>query len=373
MTRTFSAPTRLTIGLGTLSRTGDLIEGLGTTRIALVADQGVAKVGLLEEILQQASIRARIACTCYIEANPSPAAVQFAAQQARDAGADGILAAGGGSGIGAAKAVALLLTNHGPISELEGADRAISPPVSTVAIPTTAGSGSEVSNALVLHDPDLVREIVVRGAGYEPREAVLDGTVLRGLPRIPLVHAALDALSHALEALWAHGHTTFTDSCALHAAAGIFDLLPVAVDGCENGRNRSGSNDHTLQQLLELSSLANLACGNSGLALVHALSSSPAVHLPHGQQNGVLLPRVADVNWASLDDVSKRLVDRLPGLYEQIGFEAQFDPDASVDAEAMIRASQGHAFRINNAQEVTDADLRVLLNRAGARLPATEP
>src|SRR5699024_5823252 len=168
-------------------------------------------------------------------------------------------------------------------TDLAGQDRAEHPPVPTVAVPTTAGSGSEVSNALVLHELGQTREIVIRGDGYEPVAAVLDATVLRGLPRAPLVFAALDALTHALEALWSRGRSLFTDACALHSASEIIEVLPAAVSGQANGTNARGENDETLQRLLEAASLANIACGNSGLALVHALSSSPAVDLPHGR------------------------------------------------------------------------------------------
>lgn len=365
MTTTFCARTRIHAGLGALDGAGQIVTGPGAARVAVVADRGVAEAGLLDQILDRAGIRPQVTSTALIGTNPSPHAAHAAAEEIRSAGADAVLAIGGGSGIGAAKAVALLLTNQVDVTDLEGEDRATAAPVPTVAVPTTAGSGSEVSNALVLHDPALLREVVIRGTGYEPRDAILDAIVLRGLPRAPLVHAALDALTHALEALWSRGRNTFTDACALHAAAGIFDMLPQAVHGCDDGRNRAGGNDLVLQRLLELSSLANLACGNSGLALVHALSSSPAVHLPHGQQNGVLLPWVADLNRATLGDEARRLIDRIPELYERIGFQARFDP-ARVDADAMIQASRGHAFRTNNARAVSDGELRALLTSAGA-------
>ena len=101
------------------------------------------------------------------------------------------------------KATAIRLTNDGRIDIYQGVNQVPAPPVPTVAIPTTAGSGSEVSKVLVLHEPGRKDELVVRADGCEPRVAILDGTVLRRLPRDPLLHAGLDALSHAMEAQWA--------------------------------------------------------------------------------------------------------------------------------------------------------------------------
>ena len=128
---------------------------------------------------------------------------------------------------------------------------------------------------------------MIRGRGYEPQVALLDGELLRTLPRQPMIAAALDALSHALESLWARRATRFTGALALAAAAGDPRVRCPAPS--------SGDVD-AMQELIEASAMANLACGNSGLGLVHALSSAPDVHLAHGYQNGVLLPHVAAFN-----------------------------------------------------------------------------
>lgn len=368
MSATFSASTRIVAGQGALLRIAEEVSRVGARRIAVVADEGLMSLGLVEEIVQRGGIGDLIVTTIGADVEPSPASVEESARIAAETGADAVVGIGGGSGLCAAKAVALLLANPVPILALEGVDRAEHPPLPTIAVPTTAGSGSEVSNALVLHDPGRVREVVIRGDGYQPHVAILDAAVLRGLPRMPLVYAGLDALSHALEALWSRGRSLFTDACAVQAADVVFDVLPDAADGTADGRNRSGANDDVLQRLLEASSLANLACGSSGLALVHALSSSPAVPLAHGLQNGVLLPFVASLNRGALSPRARSLVDRIEPLYRRLGFDARFDPDV-VDADAMIAASTGHMFRANNGYEATDEELRDLLRDAGAGGP----
>jgi alcohol dehydrogenase class IV len=367
-TTTFRAATRIVAGTGALDRTRSEIERLGSPRVVVVVDRGVVDAGLLDHVLARAHIDDLVVDTILADIDPAPEPLEESADVARSAGAQAVLGIGGGSGISAAKAVALLLTNAVPLRSLEGADMATVPPAATIAIPTTAGSGSEVSNALVLHDPGRVREITVRGTGYEPRSAILDASVLRGLPLQPLLFAALDAISHAFEATWARGANLFTDACALRAASELIDALPSAASGATEGLNHSGANDAVLQRLLEASALANLACGNSGLALVHALSCSPEVHAPHGYQNGILLPHVAQFNRGVVGRETRALLDRLPGLYDELGLPDRF-PEGVADLEAMIAASSGHVFRDNNRRSPTDTELRELLLRAGADRP----
>jgi len=362
----FAMPTKVIAGIGSLASLPVEIARFGDRRIAVVADRGVADAGLLDQIISRVS-PARIAARILIGPDPDVAAAEHAAVTARGARCELVLAIGGGSALGAAKAVALRLTNDEPIQDMEGREEASNAPAPTIAIPTTAGSGSEVSKVLVLHEPGRATELVVRMDGEEPRVAILDGTVLRELPRTPMLYAGLDALSHCLESLWSRRATFFSRALARQAAASIIELLPRAVNGAANGTNRGRVNDAVLQRLLEASCAANMACGNSGLALVHALTGSPEVHLPHGQQNGIVLPHVAAFNDPLSDDETRHLAAQLPGLYRQLGFEAAF-PEGTITLRAgrsMIAASTGHQFRANNLRESSDQDIATLLSMAG--------
>jgi alcohol dehydrogenase len=363
----FAMPTKVIAGLGSLASLPAEVARFGDRRVAVVADRGVADAGLLDQIISGVS-PARVAARILIEPDPDVAAAERAAVTARGARCELVLAIGGGSALGAAKAVAIRLTNDEPIQDAEGREAVPNLPAPTVAIPTTAGSGSEVSKVLVLHEPGRATELVVRVDGEEPRVAILDGTVLRELPRTPMLYAGLDALSHCLESLWSRRATFFSRALARQAAASIIELLPGAVSGAVDGTNRGGINDAVLQRLLEASCAANMACGNSGLALVHALSGSPEVHLPHGYQNGVLLPHVAAFNDPVSDDEIRHLTAQLPALYRRLGFEAVF-PERAVPPQAgrsMLAASTGHQFRANNVRESSDQDITALLGTVGA-------
>lgn len=362
----FSMTTTVITGVGSLTRLPGEIARLNGQRVAVVADRGVADAGVLDQVLDRID-REVVAAMLLIDADPDVRAAEQAALAARSAHCDLVLAVGGGSALGAAKAVAIRLTNNRTIDAYEGTDQVENRPAPTIAVATTAGSGSEVSKVLVLHEPGRPNELVVRVTGGEPRVAILDAAVVRGLPREPMLYAGLDALSHSLEAQWSRGGSWYTDALSKAATAAILDLLPMAVAGAHDGSNRRGENDGVLQALLEASCAANMACGNSGLTLVHALSAAPTVHVPHGRQNGILLPHVARFNRAVSDADTRQLVSRLDALYRELDFPARYPADSldSGSAPAMIAAATGSPLRANNKRETSNDQLLQILAEAG--------
>jgi alcohol dehydrogenase class IV len=354
----FSARTRIVAGRGCVAERLDAeVAGLGAVPVAVVADQGLADAGLLEPLLAHVTSVPAHVCAL-VGPDPDIDAAEAAAAVAIEHGARAVLIIGGGSALCAGKAVAIRLRNPAPLDAYMGVGNLQQPPAPTVAVPTTAGSGSEVSTVTVLHDPRHAQHVIIRGEGYEPEVALLDGELLSTLPARPMIAAALDALSHALEALWAVRASRYTDVFAVAAASAIREALPRALDGDVDA----------MQLLLEMSAMANLACGNSGLALVHALTSSPGVHLPHGYQNGVLLPHVAEFNASALRPAAASEVTELGAFYERIGFRAAF-AEGEVTAQgsaSMVAAALANPLRNNNVR-VADADeLRGILSASGA-------
>jgi alcohol dehydrogenase class IV len=356
----FAARTRIVAGLGASAQAGAELRRLGPGPAALVCDAGVYEAGLVGPI--EAASEVELVLCPLVEPDPSVAAAEEVVRAAREAGCRAVLAVGGGSAIVVGKVVAVRLRNPERIDFYEGRDRVPEPPAPCVAIPTTAGSGSEVSNALVLHDPDRAQHVVVRGLGLEPDVALLDGDLLRSLPRGPFIDASIDALSHALEALWVHGSSRFTDALALDAARDIRLTLPRALEQRQ---------PEDLQLMLEASAMANLACGSSHLGLVHALSSSPAVHIAHGRQNSVLLPHVAAFNEPVVDHATIPEIAALPELYAALGIEAQWQPGELdlAGAESMVQAALVNPFRANNRRPASEEELRAILAATGAPKP----
>jgi len=171
--------------------------------------------------------------------------------------------------------------------------------------------------------------------------ALLDGQLLVDCPRKAFLDAALDAISHACESLWSRNRSLFTDALAEKALETFIARLPAAI----NERDPKA-----MQAILEASSAANLACGNTGLALIHALNTAPDVPLPHGYTNGCLLTAVATFNRPNMDVRHQRLIDQLPALFEAVGWQGQFAHDDvnHERARMFVEASIDHPFRKNN-------------------------
>lgn len=354
----FTAPTRILAGRGVVERRLDAeLSRLAAAPVAVVVDRGLQSSGVADAVLGHIRSVPLVVCPA-TPPDPGLAAVDEAAAQALEAGCVAVLGLGGGSALGVAKAVAIRLRNDGPLLRWVG--EAVPATAPSVAVPTTAGSGSEVSRDLVLHEPGRERLVVISGHAVAPGVALLDGELLRTLPRAPMIEAAFDALSHALEALWAHGASAFTDALALAAADAILEALPAALERC----------DSALQRLIEASAIANLACGNSRLALVHAITSSPQVTLSHGFQNAVLLPHVADFNRAVVPAAAQPLLARLPGLYADVGFEPTFGPHGdALTARRLLDAALRNPLRLNNRRAAEEAHVRSILAAAGAPVP----
>jgi alcohol dehydrogenase class IV len=354
----FRAGTRIVIGARcVVARLGAEIGQLGPIRVAVVADRGFAQEGRLDALLSGLD-RSMVRVYALVGVDPDVAEAESAAQAALADGAQAVLGVVGGSALCAAKAVAIRLTNPGPLHRYDGDGRLAALPAPTIAIPTTAGSGSEVSTVVVLHDPDREQHLVIRGHGYEPSVAMLDGTLLASLPARAMIEAGIDALSHCYESLWSRGATPVTDALALAAARTIRVSLPPALEGSVAA----------MQELIVASAMANLACGNAHLALVHALTSAPGVRLAHGYQNGVLLPHVAAFNQEVVDGAAAEEIACLDGFYDEVGFTARFAEGAlsTSDAELMVTAALANPFTANNRRPVGEPDLRAVLAAAGA-------
>ena len=230
------------------------------------------------------------------------------------------------------------------------------------------------------HEKGRPTEVVIVGYGTEPRVAILDGNVLKSCPNRPFLEAALDAMTHACESLWVRNSSLITDAFAEKALKTFLGVLPGAI---------KDRDPKALQALMEASSAANLACGNTGLGLVHALSSAPSVKLPHGYQNGNLLLAVANFNRPHLKPEHQQLIDQLQPAFKSLAWTGAF-PQGEIgekEAKLMVEASTGHPFRANNIRSSTgesahlafrcfrltdfvDAELFEILRQSGATVAA---
>lgn len=286
---TFQLGTVIHHGYNSVARTGPEAKRLGVKRVLIVSDKGVSGAGLIEPIIESLK-NTKIPFTVFdeVEVDPGTATVNKGLKLLTDEKCNGVVVVGGGSPVCAAKGIALLATNGGSLTDYEGFGKYKKPPLPVIAIPTTAGAGSEVSPTFIITDEVRNYKMAIGGAACFPDVAVLDPMLLINIPFWPAVNAGLDALTHAMEACWTTLATPLTDCIALESIRLIHKNLAAMV--------LSGNLEAKNMQLLA-STMANIACGNAKLGLVHALSQPLGVyHLAHGYANGIMLPFVMEFN-----------------------------------------------------------------------------
>jgi alcohol dehydrogenase class IV len=289
----------------------DVIGAQGGSKALVVTDKGIRGAGLLDHVitpLRQAQLPIEVFDD--VTGNPDVAGVDAAYDMLQGCGADTIVAVGGGSSIDTAKAVSILATNGGAISDYEGVEQFTVPPLPLIAVPTTVGSGSEVTKGAVITNPvTKVKMVIVSNLLY-PTAAFLDERMVATLPPALVAGTGGDALAHAVEAYVAKGANPFTDALNLAAIKLIGRFLRPATAGNPDARF----------QMLIASCLAGAGFHNAGLGLVHALANTAGAHfgIHHGTANTILLPPVMAFNMIAAPErfaeIADALGERVDGL-----------------------------------------------------------
>lgn len=290
----WSFPTRIVFGVGTVKTTGDEARAAGITRALVVTDPGVRDAGLCEPV--EGALRAAgVAVAVYsgVQGNPTESDIEEGARAYAEHGADGVVAVGGGSALDAGKLIVLRSCTQRSFEELDdarGGERWVPenvPP--TVAIPTTAGTGSEVGRSGVLTVRSTGRKTVVFSPRLLPRAAILDPELTRGLPRHITAATGFDALTHCIEAYLARGDHPMADAIAL----GGIDLVAKNLE-----RAVEDGNDLNARGAMMKAAMMGAVAFQKGLgachSLAHPLGSEHDVH--HGLANALCLPAVLRFN-----------------------------------------------------------------------------
>ncbi len=286
----FQSPERLLFGLGSVGKTGEEALRYGSNVLLVSGKTSSRASGALDAVC--ASLKsAGIAVTlfCEVESDPSVHTVTVGATLARDSGADVVVALGGGSPLDAAKAISVMATHSGTIVDYEKT-ALTRKGIPVIAIPTTAGTGSEVTKFVVITDTDRKVKMLISSPFLIPRVALLDPQLTLSIPPAFTAGPGMDALTHAIEAYQSSLAAPTTDVFALSAIRLIGANL---VKATLNGANVEARTAMLLGQMH-----AGLAFGNASVALVHAMSRPLGAHfgIPHGQANAILLPWVMEYN-----------------------------------------------------------------------------
>ena len=268
----------------------DYISRKGVNRLLIVSDKVLNELGLLDEITSHCG-RLGIEFFVFDRIFPDPTVEQIndGFAELKDRQCDAILCVGGGSPIDAAKVIAAMATSGKSAEQLEGLFNVPCKPMPFFVIPTTAGTGSEVSFAAAISDPENKRKFPVFDPKLIAAAVALDCKMMASMPASITAATGMDALTHAIEAYISRNATRETDRFAAEAAASIFKHLPTAyVDGADK---------KTRQEMAWASYQAGRAFTLAGVGNVHAIAHNLGghYHTPHGVANAMVLPHVLEV------------------------------------------------------------------------------
>ena len=373
---------KILMGVGAVGEVGKEVTGLGAKRALLISDPGVMKAGIVEKVLSSLKgAKVKVSVFDRVEPDPRYEIVDECAEWARPQGIQCVIGVGGGSSLDVAKAVAVMLSNGGSISAFFGVDLVGRPGVPVVAVPTTAGTGSEVTPIVILSDE---REKLKKGVVSPhliPSVAILDPELTVGMPPSVTAATGMDALIHAIEAFTSINATPFTDLLAARAMELLYSNIRKAY--C------NGSDIRARSHMLEGSLLAGISFANAGVTAVHAFAYpiGAEFHIPHGIANTLMLPRVMEFNMIgalerfasiatmlgeapsglSLREAAQKAVTAMERLREDLGLPTHLS-DFGVRTEDIPRLASGvlkvTRLLANNPRTVTQKDAEEIYRRS---------
>ncbi len=302
----YRQPTKIVYGEGTVNDTGIEVSELGCSKAFIVTDPGVLEAGLVEPVKKALGPKfVGIYDRCIQDTGIH--IINEAAEIAREAGADCLVSVGGGSVIDTAKGMAILLKEGGKLEDYSGFQLLSRPQTPHVVIPTTAGTGSEVTMTAVVKDWEKKQKYLFSSNYIIPNVGILDPRMTEGLPPELTATTGMDAFTHAVEAIHTLQASPIADAMALQAIRLIYEYLPRCVE--------NGSDLVARGMQMCAATMAGIAFDNAQVGIPHALSHSLGglFGLPHGLANSIVLPHCMRVNLEECPD-RDALIARTMGL-----------------------------------------------------------
>jgi alcohol dehydrogenase class IV len=316
----FRTTRRILFGLGAVEKIGTEAQLLKVKKVLIITDPGVIQAGLLENIENSLqSVGLPFVIFDGVEPDPRIEVVEKSVEKAKKEGIDLIIGFGGGSSLDIAKVTSIMITNTGKIDSFFGIDLVPNPGIPVILIPTTAGTGSEVTPIAILSDTKEKLKKGIVSPTLFPEVAILDPKLTIGLPPSVTAFTGMDALTHAIESYYSINATGLSDLLAFRAMELISKNLRMAYAHGENLAARSC--------VLEESLLAGIAFANAGVGAVHAFAYplGGEFHLAHGLTNTLMLPYVMRYNIlgcpSKFAQMAKAFGEKVEGISELVGAE----------------------------------------------------
>ncbi len=315
MESVFYSPTRIIFGEGSLKRVGEEAKKFGSKVLIVTGKSSAKKTGRLDEVVDSlVSQNLRVEVFDKVEPDPSVETVEEGAKVAKKCAVDVVIGLGGGSPMDAAKAIALLMTNKGSITDYFGTDKVKEPAIPVIAIPTTAGTGSEVTKYAVVTDRKKILKQIIGSFHISPVLAILDPVLTLSMPASLTANTGADALSHAVEGYVSTQSTPVGDILALKSISLIAESLPEAISQPGNLKIR--------EKMLFASMLAGLVINSAGAGIIHGMGYFITLHYgaPHGLANALLMPEVMEFNLVAnpgkYKNIAEAMGKKVEGLSE---------------------------------------------------------
>lgn len=341
-------------GAGSVASIVDEIKGRGFKKALVVTDKDLIRFHVAEKVtglLDKAGLAYEIFSD--VKANPSVGIIKMGVEAFKKAGADYLIAIGGGSPTDTSKAIGIIINNpeFADVVSLEGVAATKKPCVPIIAIPTTAGTAAEVTINYVITDEAKKRKFVCVDPHDIPVVAVIDSEMMSSMPKGLTAATGMDALTHAIEGYITKGAWELTDMLHLKAIEVISRSLRGAVENTKDGREGMALGQY----------IAGMGFSNVGLGIVHSMAHSLGgfYNTPHGIANAVLLPYVMEYNASATGD-KYRQIARAMGVADTEKMSVEEARKAAIDAVRQLSVDVGIPQKMRELKDVKEEDLPAL-------------
>ena len=354
----FFVKSDIVFGCGSVSALGNVLKSYNAKSVMVVYDGGVKAAGISDKVLAEIGEEYKVTIFDGVIPNPTNEVVEEAAKIAQAAEVDTFVAVGGGSSIDLAKAVNVLMTNPGPIGLYGGIGMVKNDVLPLIAIPTTAGTSSEITNVSALTDTQKVCKYVVIDNKLVPSKVIIDPEFTRTVPVSVTAATGMDAITHAVESYISNMANPLTQYQSLRALQVLYENLPKVV--------ADGNNMEAREQMMIGCVIAGFGFSNANLGLVHAIAHtlSAHFHLAHGMANACVLPYVMEFNAISCP---KEMIE----LAKAIGLETtgNEETDMYLLANELKKLIKDLGIKTLSQQGISEDDLGMLAEEALKEVP----
>jgi Alcohol dehydrogenase, class IV len=346
----FFVKSDITFGRGAIEELPNIIKKANIKNAMIIYDEGVKIAGITEKVMNKI-LEANINFIVFdkVLPNPSNDLVEEAAVLANQKKADGFIAVGGGSSIDLAKAVNVLMTNPSPIEQYAGIGNVKNNVLPLIAIPTTAGTSSEITNVAALIDNKAVCKYVVIDNKITPTSVIIDPEFTKTMPKSVTAATGMDAITHAIESYISTMATPLSEYNSLRGLKILYDNLPKVVE--------DGTNMESREQMMLGCVITGFAFSNANLGLVHAIAHTLSAHfyLAHGMANATVLPYVVEFNARSCPE---KMIEMAKVI--ELPVTGKIEKDMYLLSDELVKLTRLLGIKKLSEQGVQEKDLDML-------------